>query len=196
VLIGNRSRDLSGMVFGRLTVLEPSGKNKWQNVIWKCRCICGIEVHVLQGNLVKKKGFTISCGCYQTENRRKKPYEALYNTFARENKRREVLVDLSYEDFIEYTATLICHYCNGPIRWQMYDRQSYSRYNLDRKDNSIGYSKENCVVCCKRCNIAKSSHFTYEEWYGMTEYLRANQAKKVASAIKGSPTTDTQASSQ
>jgi hypothetical protein len=28
-------------------------------------------------------------------------------------------------------------------------------YNLDRVDNTKGYSKNNCTVCCKVCNRMK-----------------------------------------
>lgn len=34
---------------------------------------------------------------------------------------------------------------------------------IDRKNNSIGYTVENCVSCCKKCNIAKSN-MEYDEW--------------------------------
>jgi hypothetical protein len=36
----------------------------------------------------------------------------------------------------------------------------------------LGYVEVNVVGCCKRCNIAKGNRFTYDEWYGMTEYFR------------------------
>lgn len=40
------------------------------------------------------------------------------------------------------------------------------------KDNSLGYSVSNCVVCCHRCNDAKSNGYSYEQWFGMTAYFR------------------------
>lgn len=56
-------KDLSGQKFGRLTAIEPIGKNKFHNVIWLCHCDCGNEINVLGGNLTK--GNTKSCGCIQ-----------------------------------------------------------------------------------------------------------------------------------
>jgi hypothetical protein len=47
-----------------------------------------------------------------------------------------------------------------------------SRYQLDRKDNDLGYTPENVVACCTRCNYAKRDHFTYDELYAMTECFR------------------------
>jgi hypothetical protein len=35
---------------------------------------------------------------------------------------------------------------------------------LDRKNNLLGYSYNNCVACCWPCNKAKSGEFTYEEF--------------------------------
>lgn len=61
--------DLTGKVFGRLTVVSWShtkdyGDGKTNNY-WKCICECGKEVIVRAYNL--KSGITTSCGCYRTE---------------------------------------------------------------------------------------------------------------------------------
>lgn len=72
-----------------------------------------------------------------------------------------------------FTKIKVCHYCWDEIVWKEHDAR---RYNLDRKDNRQGYSAENCVVCCSRCNMGKSNMFSYDEWYGMTSYLRYREA--------------------
>jgi hypothetical protein len=61
-----KRKDLSGMRFGKLTVIELD-KEKTNNgiLIWKCRCDCGKETVVRGGNL--KSGRTISCGCTKKE---------------------------------------------------------------------------------------------------------------------------------
>lgn len=47
-------------------------------------------------------------------------------------------------------------------------------YNgIDRQDNSIGYKTENCVPCCKFCNLAKSK-FTIKEFQEWINYLKQN----------------------
>lgn len=54
-------RDLSGMVFGELTVLErlpAQGKNK--GIRWRCRCSCGREYETL-GSLLRT-GRRVHCG--------------------------------------------------------------------------------------------------------------------------------------
>lgn len=55
-------KDLSGRRFGKLLVLENTGKKNNQNAfLWRCKCDCGEEVIVSTGNL--QSGHTQSCGC-------------------------------------------------------------------------------------------------------------------------------------
>jgi hypothetical protein len=58
-------KDLTGQVFGRLTVLRRVGSDKYGNAIWLCRCACdGKEVPVARGRLGKNSN---SCGCIRRE---------------------------------------------------------------------------------------------------------------------------------
>lgn len=58
--------DLTGLTFGRLYVLERAGSNKWGNALWRCKCSCGKETVVNNGNL--RAGNTRSCGCLYRES--------------------------------------------------------------------------------------------------------------------------------
>lgn len=59
-------RDLTGQRFGRLTVIEDSGKRgKDGTIMWLCKCDCGNTKNVRTGNLIS--GNTKSCGCLQRE---------------------------------------------------------------------------------------------------------------------------------
>ena len=53
--------DLTGQQFGKLTVEELVGKDKYYDKLWKCRCECGNTVIVRQGHL--RSGHSQSCGC-------------------------------------------------------------------------------------------------------------------------------------
>lgn len=102
-----------------------------------------------------------------------RPFEALYNNLVKHAKARLKECSITYQDFVDFTSELNCHYCNSSIFWASVNlAKNGSRYNLDRKDNSIGYVKNNLVVCCWRCNNGRGNLFSYEEWYGMTQYLR------------------------
>lgn len=59
--------DLTGLTFGRLTVIECAGKNVHRESLWRCKCACGKETTVIRGNL--RNGNTLSCGCYGRERR-------------------------------------------------------------------------------------------------------------------------------
>ena len=65
---------------------------------------------------------------------------------------------------LDFTKINNCHYCGDDILWVKHTGTGQHRYNLDRKDSNKGYSKDNCVVCCKKCNYMKGSEFSYEEF--------------------------------
>lgn len=56
--------DLTGMRFGRLTVLSRAG-TKAKHHTWLCKCDCGVE-KVAYGHAMLN-GATVSCGCYHGE---------------------------------------------------------------------------------------------------------------------------------
>ena len=53
--------DLTGQVFGKLTVLEKSNQKRNNKPMWICQCSCGNIVEVSGNNLRQK--YTQSCGC-------------------------------------------------------------------------------------------------------------------------------------
>jgi hypothetical protein len=62
-----RSRNLQGKKFGRLTVLEPMPRRDIDGSIrWLCRCACG-EMRVVSSNKLVT-GHTRSCGCMAKES--------------------------------------------------------------------------------------------------------------------------------
>ena len=66
---GRKPTDLTGEVFGKLTVLERV-ENKGKMVVWKCRCACGQLTLATAHDL--KNGSKRSCGCLRKENCRRK----------------------------------------------------------------------------------------------------------------------------
>lgn len=54
--------DLTGLRFGKLTVLEKSERRtKSRNALWRCRCDCGAQVETTRAKLLH--GGISSCGC-------------------------------------------------------------------------------------------------------------------------------------
>lgn len=63
--------NLSGQIFGKLTVLHDSGKRRSGSggVIWTCQCECGQQKDIRQDALLS--GSTISCGCLKSRGNEK-----------------------------------------------------------------------------------------------------------------------------
>ena len=153
-------KDLTGKVFGRLTVLGRNPENhKHGNARWFVRCVCGVEKTVRSCHLIK--GHTVSCGCYGGRTIKPASRDAfLSHMLTRYRKGAEVrgiLFNLTAEQLDELIQR-DCFYCG--IAPQQVNRQRGNagafRYNgVDRLVNRLGYFFENCVACCGKCNIAK-----------------------------------------
>ena len=155
-----KKNDLIGQIFGRLTVISKDFRR------WKCLCKCGKTTYVYSQHL--KTGDTKSCGCLIKEPRQNitghHPFQWLYRCITNKAPKKNIMVTLTFDEFLEFTKINKCHYCGCEIEWKRRKTNVQSaRYNLDRKDNNIGYTKENCVVCCKECNYAKGKFFTHDE---------------------------------
>jgi len=112
-----------------------------------------------------------STGCRSCNNRNKlRPFEALFNFLVSQAKGRTT-VELTYSEYLTFTTTKECHYCHIPIDWRPH-WSNPSGHHLDRKDNCIGYTKDNCVVCCGPCNKIKSDHFKHWQMKKIGELIR------------------------
>ncbi len=158
--------DLTGKRFGRLQVVRHAYVKKNQNW-WECKCDCGNTTIIKARQLLGE--FTKSCGCYRRECKSLEPYKWMYNLIIRGNKRRKNYPDMmSFEEFKTFLVFDKCHYCGYPIKWyknqcsKLRNKEGWGYY-LDRSDNSIGYTKENCVVCCPLCNHVKGKELTHDE---------------------------------
>jgi hypothetical protein len=57
--------DLAGLIFGRLTAVEPTAERRDAKVVWLCACVCGNTIRVSSRLLTQGK--TRSCGCLRLE---------------------------------------------------------------------------------------------------------------------------------
>jgi hypothetical protein len=62
--------DLTGLRFGRLTVVRRDGRDGQGQTRWWCRCACGQERSVRGYDL--RSGQQRTCGCGRREHARKK----------------------------------------------------------------------------------------------------------------------------
>ena len=121
--INNRSLDLIGQKFGRLTVIRRGEKDKTGHSRWWCQCDCGSEEKLIyQDALIGGK--TVSCGCYLREiNREKgKTLNKKYNNY-----------DLTSKEY----GIGFCHNTNREFYFDLEDYDKIKDYCW-REDNN-GY---------------------------------------------------------
>ena len=176
--------DLIDQRFGKLLVTAPVESTKDGSSRWECLCDCGTTVVVFGRNL--GSGNTTSCGCARGKNPkpwlRKRPYEALYTSLVGAARYNHRPLSLTYEEFFTFTETIRCHYCARAIVWKPYNC-SDSPSNLDRKDNALGYTKDNCVVCCWTCNQVKGNRFSYEEMLLLAPALQEIRESRLTDSL-------------
>jgi hypothetical protein len=154
----SRIIDLTGMIFGRFTVVKQYGKDKRHNIIWECLCNCGNTSNITTTNL--KNGHIKSCGCLRKEStsktgssKRTHGYSRTptYNTWSHMNQRCNNKDNFQYKDYGGRGITV----CD---RWDINKGGSFENFlkdmgekpkgkSLDRIDNRQlieGYSPENC----------------------------------------------------
>ena len=67
--MGHKVKDLTGMRFGRLTVIKFAGINKTGRADFLCRCDCGTEKVIASADLTHKGHPVRSCGCLRQETK-------------------------------------------------------------------------------------------------------------------------------
>lgn len=156
-----RFQDLTGKRFGRLVVLGWAGYSRNHNPVWVCRCECGTEKTNSASNL--RSGNILSCGCLNAENRSAsgtaefcahgtKEHPAEYGTWRQMLSR---CYNPAHEQYVRYggRGIVVC------TRWKDGENGEHgfncfladmglrpsSKHSLDRTDNDLGYSPDNCA---------------------------------------------------
>jgi len=71
-----------------------------------------------------------------------------------------------------------CAYCGLPGNTEVHYHRTFRkgrrglRLEVDRKDNGVLYSPDNCILACYPCNNAKSDVFSYEEFLQIGQAVR------------------------
>lgn len=167
----NKRINLVGQKFNRLTAIEVeyriSNNGKRLKRGYKCQCDCGNTTYVDTSKL--KNGLIKSCGCSHKDvdygkSNRKRWGESIENKtidmYIRQAKSRGYSFDISKEHAI-FLFKQNCFYCNSSIKRCISPKAygDYYRNGIDRKDNTLGYTIDNCVSCCTECNQRKRAMF-------------------------------------
>lgn len=133
---------------------------------------CGNDIKSQISQLKTHSGKCRKCA------QRKQPYEHILNELIHTcNKRGIHEVTITYNEFIEIIKDSKCHYCEKELLFNPYTRDENSNYvsrayQLDRKNNNLGYIVDNVVPCCWNCNRIKSDIYTYDEFLLLSPILK------------------------
>lgn len=146
-----------GVDFGRLTVVRsaesrtyPCGQKRRQ---WQCRCVCGNITTVAHDQLLT--GGTKSCGCLSVEmsikrftthgSARHGKRSRAYQSWAAMKKRCFNPEDAAYPDYGGRGITVCERWIHSFADFLTDMGERPEGRSIERKNNSLGYCKENCV---------------------------------------------------
>jgi 5-methylcytosine-specific restriction endonuclease McrA len=171
VIRESTNRKHIGARYGRMTIQSVSHRDpkNTHHYFVACLCDCGTKKTVRLSGL--QQGSVVSCGCFNRE--RVKACNAgntyarlapgisalhkLFKNYAGEAADRGYSFELSLSEFATLTSGK-CFYCDLPptrVATIKNGHGSYPFNGVDRLDNALGYTLDNCVSACRECNVAK-----------------------------------------
>lgn len=140
-------QDLTGLRFGRLTIVSRAENGNDSKPRWLCQCDCGNTSVVSSSNL--KRNNARSCGCLKSEltSERTRTHglngTRTHRSWTTMKSRCSNPKDSSFGNYRERGITV----CDRWLKFENFYEDMGDRpedMSLDRIDNNSGYSKENC----------------------------------------------------
>lgn len=170
--------NLIGKRFYYLVVVAKLPNDKFNKIVWKCRCDCGnitkaITQHLNNGNIK-------SCGCLAKNNGFKHGMSnsRTYNAWAGIISRCTNSNDTAYKYYGGNNPPI--NVCN---RWNSKKSGSFKNfledmgkcpskaYSIDRIDNNLGYYKENCRWATSKQQHRNMNSNRFYSFNGKTQIL-------------------------
>ncbi len=172
-----------GNTYGRLTVLEQGPSVKYSNkpvVMWVCKCVCG-SIRVTSGGSLRY-GSTRSCGCLSADtavrvhtkhgHSRRSNSSKTYRTWESMLSRCTCKTDPRYTTY----GGIGIDVCD---KWRKFENfledmgEKPEGLTLDRVDNNLGYSKENCRWATQIEQSNNTRRNIFYIYNGITRTLKA-----------------------
>ena len=155
--------DLTGQTINRLVVIREYGRYKGGHVLWLCRCLgkngddCGKEVIASTNDL--RRGHTQSCGCLQRERRTthdctREPWYPTYMAMMVRCGHWEGASERELRYYRDRGITVCEEWQKSPRAFGdwLLAHGWHKGLQIDRIDNSKGYSPDNCRVVTPKEN--------------------------------------------
>lgn len=167
--------DLLGVAFGRLTITGESSRVKGKLMVI-CKCTCGNDAFAVSYNALQRDN-TKSCGCIRIEKpnrfidgRKKHPLYVVYNSMIKRcyNKNHQAFknyggrgIDVCPEWAADFAVFFSWAIDNG---WA-------KGIEIDRVNNDLGYSPDNCRFVTRRENMRNTRMNKMVTFNGQTKAL-------------------------
>jgi hypothetical protein len=151
IVVMGKVLELAGQKFGRLTVFcKNPERGVHRHVQWDCICECGNRRTLNACSLVS--GHTTSCGCYQSERVTTHGMKGTpeYNSWFSMKDRCYRKDNPRYHDYGGRGITVCDRWLESFENFyeDMGDKPGPG-YSIERKDNNLGYFKDNCKWATK-----------------------------------------------
>lgn len=156
-----------GQDIGLYIIIEQLAYKKQQNKLincWRIKCKNCSKIRDVTINQLIGIRSRIYCNNCHNAPQGESGLKRLFYVYNKSAKGRHYDFNLAINEFKTLTSNN-CHYCGlSPtqiMRCKIYNKinewQTYIYNGIDRIDNTKGYILDNCVTCCKICNLAKGS---------------------------------------